>query len=358
LNRADRDYWIGLRGTAVDIDVIECGNKIPDLDPAVRKLDLPNPPQLIQMPRISRKTTTLFDAYIFVDWSASSQPTRPGEENSIWVAEGVYDPKRLLIIESLNNPLTRHQAEARILKLLHKHTQSNRCVLIGFDFPYGYPAGWHAAFGLADNGNWRALWNLLAQRISDNAENGNNRCDVANSLNAAVDEFVGPYWSRPNKESDTYPALPAKKPASSANRVPEFREIELRLKKGGKKPKSVWQVFGNGAVGSQAMLGIPVLHRLRNESQLHACSQVWPFETGWLCPTNRRPFVLHAEIWPGAITVTRGLHAVKDAAQMLSYVNWAARLDVAGDLSERFNPLGNATPPDDVRQCEGWILGD
>jgi hypothetical protein len=169
---------------------------------------------------------------------------------------------------------------------------------------------------------------------------------------------VGPYWSKPKKKIDIYPALPATRPACFVNQVREFREIELHLKESGKTPKSVWQLFGNGVVGSQAMLGIPILHRLRNERQLRSCSKVWPFETGWECPTENRPFILHAEIWPGAITVTRGLHAVKDAAQVLSYVYWAARLDVAGGLSARFNPMARLELPSVVQKCEGWILGD
>jgi hypothetical protein len=51
------------------------------------------------------------------------------------------------------------------------------------------------------------------------------------------------------------------------------------------------------------------------------------------------------------------LHAVKDAAQVLSYVYWAARLDVTGNLNARFNPHA-AAPAAVVQQCEGWILGE
>ena len=359
LDPTDRDYWIALRETAVEIEVIECGNKMPDCDPAFRKPDLQNPTQLIEAPRLLRKTITLFDAYIFVDWSASSTPTRSGKEDSIWIAFGAYDTEGLLIVGSPINPLTRYEAQAQILEMLLNHIRSNHRVLIGFDFPYGYPAGWYTALGLTNNGSWQDLWNLLVQLISDNEENQNNRCEIADSLNAAVNEFTGPYWSRPNNIGpETYQALPAKKPACFMNQVREFREIELQLRRSGKTPNSVWQLFGIGAVGSQAMLGIPVLHRLYNEFQLKSCSQVWPFDTGWLCPHENRPFVLHAEIWPGAITVTRGLHAVKDAAQMLSYVYWAARLDIFGRLSARFNSTAGLELPIAVHECEGWILGD
>lgn len=356
LNPSDRAFWIGLRGNEVDIEIIECGKEIPDIDLAdeAELSDLPGPAQLVEVP-VSRNNNTLFDAYIFVDWSAASRP-KTGKD-SVWIGAGAYDREGLLVVNSPTNPPTRQKAEAQVRNMLREYTDLHRRVLIGFDFPYGYPAEWHTALGLANDGNWKALWNLFAQHITDDAQNTNNRCDVANALNAAVGQFDGPYWSRPNSNAAAYPALPATRPLCFVNGIGEFREIELQLKKHGKHPKSVWQLFGNGVVGSQAMLGIPVLHRLRNEGQLRYCSQVWPFETGWQCPTGQRPFVIHAEIWPGAIEVTPGLHAVKDASQVLSYVYWAAKLDVVGHLPARFNPVAGALPAAVVRQCEGWILG-
>ena len=353
LNPTDRTFWSGLRGNEIDIEVIECGEQIPDIHQA-DEVDLPDQPcaaELLEVSPVSRSTDTLFDAYIFVDWSAASRP-KTGTD-SIWIAEGVFD-KKLLVVSQPTNPRTRQQAEAEVRDMLRQHTQLHRRVLIGFDFPYGYPAQWHAALGLASQGNWQTLWSLFAQRITDDAQNANNRCDVANDLNAAVAQFVGPFWSRPNANAAAYPALPATKPPCFGNGIVEFREIDRQLKNSGKHPKSVWQLFGNGAVGSQALLGIPVLHRLRNDDQLEPCSQVWPFESGWQCPTGQRPFVLHSEIWPGAIDVMRGLHAVKDAAQVLSYVYWAARRDVVGHIGACFNPHAPAAV---VQFCEGWILG-
>ena len=162
------------------------------------------------------------------------------------------------------------------------------------------------------HGDWQALWVLFAQRITDDAENKNNWCDLANDLNAGVPHFVGPFWSRQNANA-VYTELPATKPQCFVNEVIEFREIEHRLKNAGNDPKSVWQLFGNGVVGSQAFLGIPVLQRLRYDDELKYCSQVWPFETGWHCPAGQRPFVLHAEIWPGAI----GLYEGRTSLRML-----------------------------------------
>lgn len=356
LNSADRAFWVSLRGIQIDIEVIEAGDELPVLDGAdeADQTDDIGTPEFFEMPPVSRQKETLFDAYLFIDWSASSRP-KTGKD-SIWIGTGEYDENGTLVVNTPINPPTRQNAEEIVYNLLFNHTQSHRRVLVGFDFPYGYPANWNAAVGV-NLENWAVLWDLLTRNITDNNQNTNNRCDVANDLNAAVANSQGPFWSRPNLNLDLYPSLPATKPPCFANGIREFREIEQRLRATGRHPKSVWQLFGNGVVGSQTLLGIPVLSRLRNHEQLQGFSRVWPFETGWQCPTSQRPFIVHAEIWPGSILVEPRLHPVKDAAQVLSYVYWAARLDVAGNLSARFNPH-DIVPADVVQNCEGWILGN
>ena len=42
-----------------------------------------------------------------------------------------------------------------------------------------------------------------------------------------------------------------------------FRAAEEVLRSQGRRPFSSWQLFGAGAVGSQSLLGIPMLDRLR-----------------------------------------------------------------------------------------------
>jgi hypothetical protein len=57
--------------------------------------------------------------------------------------------------------------------------------LVGFDFPYSYPAGFADALGL-DGSPWSAIWRYLDQRIEDDARNANNRFQVADEINARV----------------------------------------------------------------------------------------------------------------------------------------------------------------------------
>ena len=52
--------------------------------------------------------------------------------------------------------------------------------LVGFDFPYGYPAGSAAALGLTpDIPAWLGVWREITNRIIDRDDNSNNRFEVA-----------------------------------------------------------------------------------------------------------------------------------------------------------------------------------
>lgn len=352
VDKADRDRWIRLRGQEVDIEVVEYTELIADLSNS--EYPRYGSEQRTTERLVRRESTpTLFDAYVFVDWSAASRP-KTGKD-SVWIAEGRYVSDGSLAVERPTNPSTRSKAAMDVQAKLRDYVHNFKRVLVGFDFPYGYPAGWNTAVGVTDS-EWRALWATLEKCIEDDKQNKNNRFDIADRLNKAVAHTAGPYWGRPAALAANCPNVPSHKPKSLANDIPEFREVERDLRRNGKLPSSVWQLLGNGAVGSQALVGIPVLHRLRTDDQFRDCSQIWPFETGWDCPVAPRPFVLHAEIWPGAIEVNQNLCTIRDAAQVLSYVYWAAQMDIDGNLAAFFNPH-SVMPSYGVQDCEGWVLG-
>lgn len=78
----------------------------------------------------------MFDAHVMVDWSAASVP-RTGRD-SIWVCWHGADG------ESLENPSTRHAAKALLAGRLAAAAARGERVLVGFDFPFGYPTGFAA----------------------------------------------------------------------------------------------------------------------------------------------------------------------------------------------------------------------
>jgi len=234
---------------------------------------------------------------------------------------------------------------------------------VGFDFSYGYPSGFADAAGLEGRPLWRAVWDHLEAEIEDAPRNRNNRFEVASQLNQRIGGSHGPFWGCPARQ--TTPFLKAKRKGSwdfpyaakLGNHLERLRMTEARMK----GVQETWKLFGAGSVGSQALMGIPCVARLRNDPGLRSISRVWPFETGFSASSfpEAGPFVLHAEVWPSAVAIQEQLHPIRDAAQVLSLSHCFAELDRHGRLEEQF-----AEPPGlsekEIQRCtqeEGWILG-
>ena len=64
-----------------------------------------------------------------------------------------------------------------------------------------------------------------------------------------------------------------------------------------------WGLFGVGRVGSQALVGIPYVYKLRRHLEIARFNRVWPFETLFTQTLSvaEGPVILHAEIWPGVV---------------------------------------------------------
>jgi precorrin-8X/cobalt-precorrin-8 methylmutase len=287
-----------------------------------------------------------FDAYVMVDWSASSAP-RTGKD-SIWWCVGRWRGGRLRVDAPANSP-TRPAAMDAIRARLRAMAAGRQSVLVGFDFPYAYPRGLARALGLPGE-PWRAIWDELSRLVRDDQEGRtNNRFEVAAALNRRLGGR-GPFWGCP--AAAQCDALWMTKGTMPCGALEELRLAE-RSPRG---PKSGWQLFYNGSAGSQALLGIPLLARLRDDPALSAVSLVWPFETGPLLPRRepRRGRVVHAEVYPSLIPAIPGPGEVKDAAQVRALVRHFAARDRSDRLGADFSAPARAG---DAWREEGWILG-
>jgi hypothetical protein len=232
-------------------------------------------------------------------------------------------------------------------------------VLVGLDFPYGYPAGFAAALGLHGE-PWKAIWGYLASRIQDDAKNQSNRFEVASAINARLGHNA-PFWGRLSQAGPTslaLPHLPTKKPVtyrgvSGPGGLSEWRQVEDCLRGLHTAPQPVWKLFYPGSVGSQSLVGIPVLERLRNHDELRPISRVWPFEIATPDLADGVPAVIHAEIWPSIVPFGHEAGSCRDEQQVRAVVKCWRALDRQGRLAEWF-----AIPEDTrVRREEGWVLG-
>jgi precorrin-8X/cobalt-precorrin-8 methylmutase len=311
-------------------------------------------------------THHLFDRYVMVDWSAASSP-RLGRD-SIWIAQRTPDNRATAPV----NISTRAAAMAALTDLVM--TTGDERVLIGFDFTFGYPTGTADLITSGEPGaTWADVWRWMAEHISDDENNRNDRFDVAAQLNADIEHRTGvaPLWGYPGRErtdalSRTRPAIwggddvaDRRRAAAPGFGAREFRIAEQRVRARGHRPFPAWQLAYPGSVGSQMMLGMHHLERWRHDARLDGRVRVWPFDTdvGITSAVVNSGTVLVAEVWPSMFDIDRERHEVLDAAQVLTVVDLLAAADANGTLANWFDPDLTAQERDHVLTEEGWTLG-
>lgn len=284
----------------------------------------------------------MFDRVIVVDWSANAAPKRG--KDSIWIARFDNDVPDGQAV----NVATRHQALDHLETMMREQP-----TLLAVDFSLGYPRGTAATFGLSGS-PWEAMWNLLDEEIVDEASNANNRFEVAAEFNRRASDVEGPFWGCPHTQP--IDGLTSKK--VSCDPLPQWRHTERFLMERGLRPFSAWQLLGAGAVGSQSLLGIAAMARLRRRLVDNHRLQVdvWPFTTGLEAPTTHRDARVIVEIWPSMVPIVDG-GLVRDEAQVLTVGSHLRQADHDGRLAQWFAP----DAPDDRRRAiveeEGWVLG-
>ncbi len=271
-----------------------------------------------------------FDTFVVVDWSARASPSpRKPSKDAIWI--GVAHGG----VVTCHYHRTRAAAMAALEALFDAELAAGRRVVAGFDFPFAYPAGFARAVTGTDDP--LALWPVLAEMVEDDAENANNRFDVARHLNGLFGG-IGPFWGCPETVSDA--VLPAKGTLRHGHGLPEHRGVEKQPGLGRAQP--CWKLYTSGSVGSQALLGLPRVQALRGRygDQL----SVAPFEA------SDKPLVL-VELFPSLIADVIAKLAepeeINDRAQVRILAGALAQLapPVLQAMLEKGDPV------------EGWILG-
>jgi len=269
---------------------------------------------------------SLFDAYLMVDWSANSRPK--GGKDSIWFCYAAWE-RGSLDEKRLENPRSRTAALEIVTAIAREHVETGQRLLVGFDFPFGFPAGLTEILGL-DGIPWQATWRELVALVQDDLggrRNRNNRFEVAAGFNQQISRGRGPFWGCPTSKSG--PFLSTKKVDSDDCGLDPLRVCDRAIR----GPKSTYQLFYNGSVGSQALTGIPRLEKLGKE--LGPICQVWPFETGMQAPDQSARVVL-AEIYPSMFPIEKPYPCdIKDAGQVKACV-------VEFAMADRNKQLGSA----------------
>lgn len=258
-----------------------------------------------------------------VDWSGGNDRGPTPTKDAIWVGISRKDASE--------KPLyfrNRQAFHSWMNQFLESELTANRRTMVGFDFPFGYPAG----FGkhLTESDDPFDLWDWFAARVEDTPK-ANNRFDLAGKINGTL-PGIGPFWGNGLKRDIAN--LPRKGLVRTPNPFAENREVE-HLAKGA---FTLWQLAGAGSVGSQTIMGLPVLTTLRNEFPNKI--SVWPFE-----PLKTQ--IAFIEIWPSLHAREASAEMIKDAHQVQATAKHLRNISVT-DLHA---DLHIHAP------VEGWILG-
>ena len=278
-------------------------------------------------------TAAAFDTVIVVDWSAAGTPSPAAPSaDAIWI--GIADATGV----ETRYVRTRAAAEAALTERLDAEAKAGHRVLAGFDFPFGYPAGF--ARRLTGTPGAPAVWHWLARHLADGPDNRNDRFALAAAVNLRFGG-AGPFWGRPR--GATWPALPETRAIDyPALGLAERRRVETVLP----RAQTVWKLYTTGSVGSQALTGLPLIARLAGRPG----ARVWPFDPA---PGD----LVLAEVYPAlidpAVRAAAAPGTIKDELQVRLLARALLRLARDGGLAALL-----ADVPDwPGRADEGWILG-
>ena len=273
-----------------------------------------------------------FDTIVVVDWSGGNDTGPRPRKDAIWAS--LIRGDRLKPSVYLRN---RVEAERWLSSLFAAEIDSGRRVFAGFDFPFGYPAGF--AEVLTGRADPLAIWDWYAKHLRDTPK-GNNRFALAAEINGLF-PGVGPFWFNATKTD--LPDLPRKGRVREGHGMTERRLCE-RLAKGA---FSCWQMGGAGAVGSQVMTGMAVLARLR--ARFSGQIAVWPFE-----PLDA-PVAL-VEVWPSLhadeVRAAETPGSIRDEVQVRTLAARIAHMQETHRLAPALDAVLSV-----ARREEGWIFG-
>jgi hypothetical protein len=240
---------------------------------------------------------------LVVDWSANSKPKTGAD--SIWIGDAYGNRV---------NPSTRVEAIEFLKKLISKEGNEKKW-LIAFDFSFGVP-WWTGRKGGGGVQFWKTVHKCFPKSRPEYSDLKNQaanlRWQVANDLNCNVFKKKK-FWGCPEDLEHRFDSL-----SSTKGNREEASEMRI-ADKSATGSKSPWQLRGNGAVGSQMLMGIFHLQQWRTHSDWKDQISVWPFD-------KSRKRIVFSETFPSDISFkklfgdinSRSCGLVKDAVQVTS----------------------------------------
>ncbi|MDP3739169.1 MAG: cobalamin biosynthesis protein CbiG [Hyphomonadaceae bacterium] len=297
----------------------------------------------------------LFNSYVMVDWSAASKPATGAD--SIWIGALTPDARMKLTFKA-SNPPTRAKAIEELEDILARCLKRGDRVLLGVDFPMGFPAGTAEALKLKGD-PWRATRDFLLKEMKDKPDNSNNRFALAARMNRLMSGGPFPFWGCSKKDELTTLSVKKSREHGKGD-VPEFRVTEIAALNAKKaRPQPVWKIAYAGAIGGQTMTGIPAIERLREK---FPALKIWPFEIP-LDKVDEAALdgarIVVAEVLPTLNATKQEVSEIRDEAQIRSICEALAERDASGKLGTLFGGEAKLKDSEKAQAAseEGWILG-
>ena len=296
-------------------------------------------------------TNLVVDEVVIVDWSAAASP-KLGKD-SIWIAH-VATGSHPDLLNLVNMP-TRSVAVDWLVEVFGEAKHAGRHLVCGLDFSFGYPAGYAELLtqgfpdALGGTTPFERVVSVTESLIADSPTNENNRFEAADLINSVTGHAL--FWGHPPTRSFTSLSPTKALPQELApNPLPTRRHTEVGL-----AVQSNWQLTGVGAVGSQVLMGIPVLAKLHRSA---LGPKIWPFQPHELAAKGGA--VVLAEVWPSMFAQGEMTHEIRDAWQVETTALALAKL-TNFEWAELFAPTSwesfSAQELQEIVLEEGWILG-
>lgn len=213
----------------------------------------------------------MFDIYAFADYSGSKNKGMQRKHIVLAVVEGeeIHTFRRL----------TRGTLFEQVKQLL----ATDKRILFGFDHSYSFPIGFYETI----TGEPWQRWDQLLRLMEDVPYDARA---WAASINEQIQQKVsvpqGPFWGPNFKPQERDPKFPYERTHLKQYRLCEEREARM---------KPIYKIGGAGAVGLQALCGIPYLAKLRAYCWEQGIPLFcWPFD-GWELPERGHVMV---EMYP------------------------------------------------------------
>jgi hypothetical protein len=298
--------------------------------------------------------TTLFDAYLFIDYSGASSVQ--AQRKSIRTAYGEGQCPATIVPGGFSRGFSREDAAAFTLDCLRQATRRGIRVCFGQDHAYGIPFGLASDLGL-DQQPWRsALRAFLNGSYAGDAPAFVNVPTFAADFNRwLIKHGQQPYFWSATKAAEY--DVPSHNPRRDDSHGSVYRLTDRCQGRSGRgNPKPIGRLGDPGTVGNQSLYGMQRLLELDAACQEEGIKlRFWPFDGLDVMAAEYEE--AHVAVEPNPTALRPRDVQQSDANDALHSALSVQEADMSGQGLQLFDLTGLGSAGAARVRFEGWILG-